>query len=65
MRLRSFSWPKLLSAKERNPQPPGPALAQEDAETRASITHYLRLADQAMLGDKGQELRDEDDDDAA
>lgn len=65
MRLRSFSWSKLVSPKQRDPQPPDPSLVQEDPETRTSITRYLRLADQAIFGDTGQELSEKDDDEVA
>jgi len=65
MRLRSFLWSKLVPAKERDPQPPEPSVAQEDPETRASIARYLRLADQAISGNPSQEFNEKDDDEAA
>jgi len=65
MRLRSFPWSKFLRTQENGPRSPEPSLIQEDEETRVSIHHYLRLADQALSTDAEQESGRDDDDQAA
>lgn len=45
--------------------PDEPSLAKEDEETRVSINHYLRLADQALSGDPEQEISERDDNEVA
>ncbi|HEY6248708.1 MAG TPA: hypothetical protein VI685_02040 [Candidatus Angelobacter sp.] len=61
MPLRSFLWSKFRFGKERAPRPSDPSLTQEDEETRATINHYLRLADRVLSAETGQKSTEEDD----
>ena len=65
MRPRSFSWSGFRSHEDRDSSFWDPSLAQEDEETRASISHHLHLADQLLSTDNEETAGPEDDDNAA
>jgi len=65
MRHRSFSSSGFWSDEDWDSSFWDTALAQEDEETRAKISRYLRLADQLLLTDDEEGARPKDEDDAA
>lgn len=65
MRLRSFSWSGFRSQDEPELPACDPSLAQEDEETRTSVSHYLRLADQLLFTQEEEPSGQTDDNEAA
>jgi len=65
MRPRSFSLSGFWSDEDWDSSPWDTAFSEEDEETRARISRYLRLADQLLLTDEEETARPKDDDDAA